>query len=126
MTERRLISSGSKWEPVLGYSRAVKAGNTIYVSGTVGVAPDGSVPEGVYDQARCALDIICKALAEAGARPEDIVRTRIFMTDVTQFDELAKAHGERFGTIRPATTVVEVRALVAPEFLVEIEAVAVV
>ena len=126
MTERRLISSGSKWEPVLGYSRAVKAGNAIYVSGTVGVAPDGSVPEGVYDQARCALDIICKALADAGSRPEDVVRTRVFMTDVGQFDELARAHGERFGAIRPATTVVEVRALVAPEFLVEIEAVAVV
>ena len=125
MTERRLISSGSKWEPLLGYSRAVVAGNTVYVSGTVGVEPDGTAAKDMYSQARRALAIIEDALRQAGATLADVVRTRVFVTDVSRFDEIAKAHGEAFSTIRPATTIVEVSKLVALEFLVEIEAVAV-
>ncbi|MBU1230929.1 MAG: RidA family protein [Proteobacteria bacterium] len=124
-TPKRLITSGSKWEPLLGYSRAVVAGNTIYVSGTCGVEADGSVAPDMYGQARRALQIIEGALAQAGAGMKDVVRTRIFVTDAAQFDAIAKAHGEVFGEIRPATTIVEVVKLVDAAFMVEIEAVAV-
>ena len=125
MTERRLISSGSKWEPMLGYSRAVVVGNTIHVSGTVGVNADGSIPEGMYAQAKRSLEIIAAALAQAGAGMEHVVRTRIYVTDVSKFEDIAKAHGEVFGTIRPATVILEVAKLVDAAFLVEIEAEAV-
>ncbi len=125
MTLKRLITSGSKWEPLLGYSRAVVAGNTIYVSGTCGVEADGSVAPDMYGQAKRALQIIKDALAQAGAEMKDVVRTRIFVTDAAQFDGIAKAHGEIFGEIRPATTIVEVSKLVDAAFMVEIEAVAV-
>lgn len=125
MTEKKLITSGSKWEPLVGYSRAVVAGNTIYVSGTCGVEADGSVSPDMYGQAKRALQIIEDALAQAGATMRNVVRTRIFVTDATQFDAIAKAHGEIFSEIRPATTVVEVVRLVDTAFLVEIEAVAV-
>lgn len=125
MTQRTNISSGSKWEPLLGYSRAVVAGNTVYVSGTVGALADGSVPDGPYAQAVRALEIIKGALAQAGTDLTGVVRTRLFLTDISHFDAVAKAHGEVFGDIRPATTVVEVSKLVDPAFLVEIEAVAV-
>ncbi len=124
-TTKRLITSGSKWEPLLGYSRAVKAGNTVYVSGTCGVEADGSVAPDMYGQAKRALQIISDALAQAGAGMKDVVRTRIFVTDASQFDAIAKAHGEIFSEIRPATTIVEVVKLVDAVFLVEIEAVAV-
>jgi enamine deaminase RidA (YjgF/YER057c/UK114 family) len=126
MTTKRLITSGSKWEPLLGYSRAVVAGNTVYVSGTCGVEADGSVAQDMYGQAKRALQIIEGALAEAGAGMKDVVRTRIFVTDASQFDAIAKAHGEVFGEIRPATTIVEVSKLVDAAFMVEIEAVAVI
>jgi enamine deaminase RidA (YjgF/YER057c/UK114 family) len=126
MTPRRNISSGSKWEPLLGYSRAVVAGNTIYVSGTVGVAADGSTPDGPYAQTKRALEIIQNALAEAGAELSHVVRTRLYLADISHFDAVAKAHGEIFGDIRPATTILEVAKLVDAAFLVEIEAVAVV
>ncbi len=126
MTEKKLITSGSKWEPLLGYSRAVVAGNTIYVSGTCGVEADGSVAPDMYSQAKRALEIIGAALAQAGAGMKDVVRTRIFVTDATKFDDIAKAHGEIFGEIRPATTIVEVSRLVDACFMVEIEAVAVI
>ncbi|WP_300155783.1 RidA family protein [Solidesulfovibrio sp.] len=126
MTPRRNISSGSKWEPLLGYSRAVLAGNTVYVSGTVGVAADGSVPEGAYAQTKRALEIIRDALAQAGADLAGVVRTRLFLADMADFDAVAKAHGEVFGEIRPATTIVEVAKLVDAAFVVEVEAVAVV
>ncbi len=125
MTERRLISSGSKWEPMLGYSRAVVAGNTVYVSGTVGVEADGSVAPDMYGQAKRSLEIIAGALAQAGAGMDMVVRTRIFVTDVSRFEEIAKAHGEVFGEIRPATTIVEVTKLVDAAYMIEIEAVAV-
>ncbi|KAF5029558.1 2-aminomuconate deaminase [anaerobic digester metagenome] len=124
MTQRRNISSGSKWEPLLGYSRAVVAGNTVYVSGTVGAAADGSVPEGAYAQSKRALEIIRDALAQAGADLTHVVRTRLFLTDMADFDAVAKAHGEAFGEIRPATTIVKVAGLVDAAFVVEIEAVA--
>ncbi|PKN09445.1 MAG: hypothetical protein CVU73_00355 [Deltaproteobacteria bacterium HGW-Deltaproteobacteria-8] len=124
-TTKRLITSGSKWEPLLGYSRAVVAGNTVYVSGTCGVEADGSVAPDMYGQAKRALEIIKDALAQAGAGMQDVVRTRIFVTDASKFDDIAKAHGEVFAEIRPATTIVEVVKLVDAAFMVEIEAVAV-
>lgn len=125
MTERRLISSGSPWEPKLGYSRAVVVGNVVHVSGTVGVNADGTTPEGMYAQAKRSLEIIGAALAQAGAGFEHVVRTRIYVTDVSKFDDIAKAHGEIFGAIRPATVILEVAKLVDAAFLVEIEAEAV-
>lgn len=124
MTDRQNISSGSPYEPVFGYSRAVKVGNQVFVSGTVAWGDDGKVTGlgDMYAQAKQALRNIEKALAEAGATMADVVRTRTFVTDVTRFDEVAKAHGEVFGEIRPAATLVEVKALVDKEMLVEIEA----
>ena len=122
MLQRQRVSSGSKWEPLVGYSRAVRVGGTVHVSGTVGVMADGSVPSDAYGQTKRALEIIRGALEQAGASMEDVVRTRIFVTDIRQFEEIARSHGEVFGTIRPATTMVEVRRLVDPAYLVEIEA----
>ncbi len=128
MANRQNISSGSPFEPVFGYSRAVKVGNQIFVSGTVAWGDDGKVTgEGdMYVQAKQAIRNIEKALAQAGASLADVVRTRTFVTDVSRFDEVAKAHGEAFGDIRPAATVVEVKALVDAVMLVEIEADAVI
>ena len=126
MTPRRNISSGSKWEPLLGYSRAVVAGNTVYVSGTVGANADGTIPEGAYAQTVRALEIIRDALAQAGADMTNVVRTRLFLANMGDFDAVAKAHGEVFGDIRPATTIVEVAKLVDAAFLVEVEALAVI
>jgi len=126
MTARRNISSGSKWEPLLGYSRAVVAGNTVYVSGTVGANADGTIPEGAYAQTKRALEIIRDALAQAGADLTNVVRTRLFMANMGDFDAVAKAHGEVFGDIRPATTIVEVSKLVDAAFVVEVEALAVI
>lgn len=125
MGKQQLISSGSKWEPVIGYSRAVRAGNTVYVSGTVGVNPDGSAPDGAYAQTRQALSIIKAALEKAGAKIEDVVRTRVFLADIKDFDDAGKAHGEVFSEIRPALTMLAAGALVGG-FLVEVEAVAVI
>ena len=128
MTDRQLISSGSPYEPKIGFSRAVRAGDTIYVSGTVAWGEDGRlIGEGdVYAQAKQAISNIEKALTQAGASLEHIVRTRIYVTDISRLDEVARAHGEAFGEIRPASSMVEVSALAEPEMLVEIEAIAVV
>jgi enamine deaminase RidA (YjgF/YER057c/UK114 family) len=126
MNGRQLISSGAPWEPIFGYSRAVRVGNQVFVAGTVGRNSDGSVPSGAYQQAERALEIIGEALAEAGAGFDHVVRTRIFVTDIAVFDDVARAHGEIFGTFRPASALVEVRRLVEPDYLVEIEADAVV
>ena len=118
---RQNISSGHTFEPVLGYSRAVKVGNTIHVSGTTADGADA------YEQASNVLAIIKNALVEAGAEPEHVVRTVIYVTDMkAHADGVTKAHGEMFGDIRPASTLVEVTGLLRPELFVEIEAYAIV
>ena len=123
---RQNVSSDSPFEPVVGFSRAVRAGNIVSVAGTVGRRPDGSFPDGVYEQARQAMETIAGALAEAGASLTDVVRTRIYLLDLDRWEELARAHHEFFGDIRPASTMVEVSRLAGPEMLVEIEADAVI
>ena len=128
MTDRRRISSGSPYEPKIGFSRAVRAGDTVYVSGTVAWGEDGRlVGEGdVYAQAKQAIANIEKALIEAGASLNDVVRTRIYLIDISRLEEAARAHGEAFGEIRPASSMVEVSALAEPQMLVEVEAIAVI
>jgi enamine deaminase RidA (YjgF/YER057c/UK114 family) len=124
--ERRLIASGSPYEPVMGFSRAVRAGPHVYVAGTAPVMPGGADPPAdAYGQTERCLQIILAALQEAGAGPEHVVRTRIFATSAEVFDEVARAHGAVFGEIRPACTYV-VTQLLDPRWQVEIEAEAVV
>jgi enamine deaminase RidA (YjgF/YER057c/UK114 family) len=126
VAERRLVSTGTPWEERFGYSRAVRVDRFVTVSGTVGRNQDGSVPAGAYAQARRALEIIVAALAEVGAGAEHVVRTRTFVTDVACFGHVARAHTEVFGGVRPATSFIAVSALLAPEFVLEIEADAIV
>ncbi len=128
MTERRRISSNSPYEEIIGFSRAVRAGDTVYVSGTVAWGEDGMlVGEGdVYLQARRALRNIERALIEAGASLSDVVRTRIYITDIDRWEEAARAHAEAFAAVKPAATMVEVSRLAEAAMLVELEAVAVV
>jgi len=121
MLNRKRISSGSPWEPRVGYSRAVVAGGAIYVSGTVGVEADGTAAPDTFRQAQRALEIIGQALEQAGAGFEHVVRTRIFVTDIGEFNEIARAHAAVFADIRPATSMVQVSRLVDPAFRVEIE-----
>jgi enamine deaminase RidA (YjgF/YER057c/UK114 family) len=124
--ERQLISSGAAFEDRVGYSRAVRVGDRVWVSGTAPIMPgDADPPGGAYGQARVCLGIIERALAAAGARMDDVVRTRIYVTDAKHIDEVGRAHGEAFATARPATTGI-VTQLLDPRWLVEIEAEAVI
>jgi len=120
---RKNISSGGPWEATVGYSRAVRVGDHIFVAGTTSTNADGTV-YGVGDpaaQVRRCFEIIAAALTEAGATLEDVVRTRMFVTDISRWEEYGRAHGEVFAAIRPAATMVEVAALISPEHMVEIE-----
>lgn len=123
-SERQLVSSGAVWEPVVGYSRAVRAGPWVAVAGTTAARDGGGTVGGsdAAEQTREVLRRVASALAEAGANLTDVVRTRIFLTDIGQWEQVGRAHGEVFGDIRPATTMVEVSALIDPDLLVEIEA----
>jgi len=125
--ERQIVSSGSPYEPVVGYSRAVRVGDRVFVAGSAPIMADGSDPPGdAYGQTRRCLEIVANALQEAGASLEDVVRTRVYLTDAAAFDGFAKAHGEAFSEVRPANTTVVVAALLDPRWLLEIEAEAVV
>jgi enamine deaminase RidA (YjgF/YER057c/UK114 family) len=128
MSTRTNYSSGVVWEDVVGYSRAVKVGNVIEVSGTVAADENGSVigRDDAYQQTVVALQKIEKALKNAGASMKNVVRTRMFVTDISRFDEFAKAHGEYFSAIKPCTSMYEIKSLVSPEFLIEIEATAII
>jgi enamine deaminase RidA (YjgF/YER057c/UK114 family) len=126
--ERINFSSGAKWEDIVGYSRAVKVGNIIEVTGTVAVDENNNPVGGnsAYEQTRFVLQKIEKILIRAGASMKDVIRTRIYVTDISRWEEYGKAHGEFFGMIKPCTTMIEVKNLIDPAYLVEIEASAII
>jgi len=119
---RLTASSGSKWEPKMGYSRAVRAGNIIAVTGTVGVNADGTYPASMGEQAQRSLDIVVAAVIALGGKAENIIRTRMFVTDVSKWEEVAAVHGKLFSEIRPATSIIEVPRLIDKDAMIEIEA----
>lgn len=124
--ERKNYSSGAKWEDIVGYSRAVQIGNTLEVTGTVAVDENGVVGKGdFYQQTKFIITKIEGVLKQAGFALKDVVRTRMFVTDISHWEEVGRAHGEFFREIKPATTMVEISALIEPDFLVEIEVTAV-
>lgn len=123
---RKCASSGSKWEPIMGYSRAVRSGNFIAVTGTVGVNADGTYAKSMGEQAGRSLAIVKAAIEALGGKIENVIRTRMYVTDVSKWEEVAKVHGSLFGDIRPATTIVEVPRLIDGDALIEIEADAVI
>jgi enamine deaminase RidA (YjgF/YER057c/UK114 family) len=123
---RKTASSGSKWEPKMGYSRAVRSGNFIAVTGTVGINADGKYSPSLADQTRRSLAIIRAAIEALGGKIEHVIRTRMYVTDVSKWEQVAGVHGEVFAEIRPATTIVEVAKLIDAEAQIEIEADAVV
>ena len=125
--KRTNYSSGAKWEDIVGYSRAVKVGNTIEVTGTVAVDENGDLMGGnnAYEQTKFILQKIEKVLEKAGGSLKDVVRTRMFVTDISRWEEYGKAHGEFFKDIKPCTSMIEIKGLIAPEYLIEIEATAV-
>ncbi len=121
------MTSGSPYEPMIGFSRAIVAGNQVSVSGTAPIMPEGGEPpEDAYGQTKRCLEIIVAALAEAGARPEDVVRTRTYLVDAADWEEVGRAHGEVFGDVRPASTMVVVTGFLDPRWKVELEADAIV
>jgi enamine deaminase RidA (YjgF/YER057c/UK114 family) len=124
--DRKLASTGSKWEPVIGYSRAVRVGDSIFVTGTVGVEADGSLAPTLEAQSRRALTIIRAAIEALGGSIADVVRTRVYVTDILKWEEVGRVHGEVFGEVRPALTMVEVSKLIDAAAFVEIEADAVI
>ncbi len=124
--ERKIYSSGAKWEEIVGYSRAVQVGNQIEVAGTVASDDNGVVAPGdMYGQAKFAIEKISKALSNAGFSLNDVVRTRMFVTDISRWEEAGRAHGEFFKNIKPATSMIEVKALIDPGYLIEIEVTAI-
>jgi enamine deaminase RidA (YjgF/YER057c/UK114 family) len=127
-SERQTVSSGATWESTVGYSRAVRVGSWVSVAGTTAALPEGGAVGGddVAEQAREAIRRISAALEQVGASLENVVRTRMFVTDISRWEEVGRAHGEFFGDIRPASSMLEVSALIEPELLVEIEADAVI
>jgi enamine deaminase RidA (YjgF/YER057c/UK114 family) len=126
--QRTNYSSGAKWEDIVGYSRAVKIGNVIEVTGTVAADENSQLTGGdsAYEQTKFIIQKIAAVLEKAGANLNDVVRTRMFVTDISRWEEYGRAHGEFFREIRPCTTMVEVSRLISPEYLVEIEATAVI
>lgn len=126
MSQRINISSGAPWEAIVGYSRAVRMGNIIEVTGTVATDENGPVAVGdAYAQTKFIIEKIEKVLVQSGASLNDVVRTRMFVTDISQWEAYGRAHGEFFGEIRPCTTMVEVTKLISPEYMIEIEATAI-
>ncbi len=123
---RQVVSTGTRWEPVIGYSRAVRAGDWILVTGTIGLRPDGSCPDTPGEQMRMSMETVIAAVVALGGRREDIVRTRIFVTDIGLWEEIGRIHAEFLGDVRPATTMIGIASLAHEAAVLEVEADAVI